>query len=262
MIFLGGRNFMMQTTKNQKVLEQPGNFYNQSNVDSSEVMGTTEWINKYFPVVAVNKLPLNSKIFRHTPATKRQQIFSLGLRKALKSGIPDFRAQVMDPSIDENGNICYGAGLRPAVNQSPIWFKEAFEHFMPNMNSRMGNYAQRLILMGLTLQHLCKQNVPVHVAWTFVCDKSNYLGHYWDPNESTQGILGKTGECKVGKFYDLANTSKITFNEGTYTVFKGNAFLQSEICPLSYFEKVHKPEEKMEKATGWCVMDIFPAAKK
>lgn len=253
---------MMQTAKNQMVLEQSGKFFNQGNVDRSEVMGTTEWLNKYFPVVAATALPLDSKLFKHTPNTKRQQIFSLGLRKALKSGIPDFRAQVMDPSIDQNGNICYRAGLRPAVNQSPIWFKEAFEKFMPNMNSRMGTYAQRLILMGLVLRHLVyKQEVPVHTAWHLVCDKSNCLGHYLDSMESTQGILQSTGQCKVGKFYDLANTSKITLSEGTYTVFKGNAFLQSEICPLTYFERVHHPNEKMPKATGWCVMDIAPTVK-
>ena len=178
---------------------------------------------------------------------------------AIKSGLTDFRAQRMDPSFNENGNISYQAGRKPAVGKSPTWWKENAEKFIPEKRSRMGTTKERIAFLGLLIKYLVeKEGCTVSYAWKAVCDQSKGLGHYWDSDDAKHDFE-TTGSRKIGEWYDLANTFKITMDEkkasgfslvGGYCNYNGNFY------PLADVSGVYNPNGDYDYSVGWLVLDV------
>ncbi len=85
---------------------------------NEEIKGTQEYIEKYFPIVKASTLSLEDDFLKHKPETNNQKKFKQRIIAAIKSGLSDFRAQRMDACFDEEGNICFKAGMKPAVGKS------------------------------------------------------------------------------------------------------------------------------------------------
>ena len=73
---------------------------------------------KTFPIVDSREISHDEKLLRYEPKNLRGSFFSDELIKALKSNIPNFRAQALDPSFDRDGNIVYLPGAKPALGKS------------------------------------------------------------------------------------------------------------------------------------------------
>ena len=82
-----------------------------------EIKGTQEYIEKYFPIVKVSSLSVEDDFLKYMPETDNQKKFRKMLIDAIELGLQDFRAQRMDASFDEEGNICYKAGMKPSVGK-------------------------------------------------------------------------------------------------------------------------------------------------
>ena len=227
-----------------------------------EIKGTQEYIEKYFPIVPASTFSIEDEAFKHEPKTDRQKQFKDMLFTAIKSGLSDFRAQRMDPSLDEEGNICFCVGKSPAIRRSIKWWDENAKKFMPEKESRIGSVEQRIAFLGALIKHFVEEKVyTVEEAWKAVCDQSKYLGYYADSPDSPNiyQSFDRTGSRKVGKWYDLGNTYKICFDdqEGGFVYVGGHYESYGNESPLADIGGVEKDKNCQHKrATGWIVLSV------
>ena len=216
------------------------------------------YLDMYFPVVRASLLSIHDEFLKHEPKTPKQKKFKDNLFSLIKSGLTDFRAQRMDPSLDEKGQIYYELGKMPAGDKSAKWWKENAKEFIPEKRSRLGTTNERIAFLGLLLKYLVEEKkYTVSDAWEAVCDQSKDLGHYYDSKDAKQN-LEPTGSRKIGEWYDLSNTCKIMFNdEKTYaSVACGSFKIDGDLYPLTYISNFLDPYSKFSNFVGWIVMDV------
>lgn len=226
---------------------------------------TQEYLEEFFPVVKASTLSLTEDFLKHKPESVEQRLFKKRLIRAIRSGLSDFRAQKIDASIDESGHICYKAGMRPAVGRSVKWWKKSANDFLPEKESRLGTTNERIAFLALLIKYLVEeQEYTISDAWKAVCDQSKDLGHYWD-SESPKYDFERTGRRKVGYWYDLANTYKITVEEnGSFSLFGGYFKNFGKFYPLadwcnydiSNYDCNHDYDYEFEFSVGWIVMAV------
>lgn len=234
-------------------------FYNES--DMSEVKGTNEYIEKYFPIVKASTLSLNDNFLNYEPNGRFQTNFKNALISVIHKRLKDFRAQRMDPCFDEAHNICFKAGMKPAImNEGPYVWEKIAKEFLPRKGSRLGTATERIAFLGVLMKYLIEENgYDVRDAWEAVCGKKgNEIAHYYNSknlkiesfmkelieekgytmSEAMHAISGQdekltdywnskvikdelddTGSRKVGEWYDLGNTFKITLDDWSMGVW-------------------------------------------
>ena len=134
-----------------------------------------------FPVVEASKLSLKDNFMEHKPQTREQKRLKKSLDKIIKEGIKDFRRPIMDPSIDDDGNITFKEGNKPAVGKNCYWWEENVKAFMPEKDSRQGTLIEYDAFLGTLIKYLVDdEKWSVKDAWTAVCNDSKKLGHYWN----------------------------------------------------------------------------------
>ena len=224
---------------------------------------TQEYLEEYFPVVKASTLSLKDDFLKHKPESVAQRLFKRRLIRAIRSGLSDFRAQRMDPSFDESGQICYKSGMKPAVGRTVKWWKKKAKEFMPEKESRIGTTNERIAFLALFLKYLIEENgYTVSDAWRAICDQSKDLGHYWD-SERPKYDFELTGSRKVGEWYDFCNTYKITVEEnGTFSLFGGYFKNHGDFYPLAdwcnydipNYDCNHDYDYEFDFSVGWIVM--------
>ena len=227
-------------------------------LNQEEIKGTQEYIEKYFPIVKASTLSLEDEFLKHEPETNQQTRFKNALISAIKSGLSDFRAQRMDACFDEEGNICFKAGMKPAVGKSPNWWKETAKKFMPEKGSRLGTTKERIAFLGLLIKYLIEEKgYTVSNAWKAVCDQSKDLGHYWD-SENAKHDFEDTGSRQVGEWYDLANTCKITIDDeaGGFPFVGGFCSYNGCLYPLANVNSICNPDCEYGISVGWLVLSV------
>lgn len=239
-----------------EIFSVPNSSYEKK--EAKEIKGTQEWLDKYFPIVRASTLSLEDEFLKHEPTSKRQKKTKKKIISAIKSDLCDFRAQRMDPTMDENGNIYYKVGEKPAVGEVVKKWKKKAKDFLPEKNSRLGENNEHYAFLALLIKYLIEnENYTVSDAWKAVCDQSKNLGHYRD-SKNWKGKLEPTGSRKVGKWYDLGNTYKITVNEkaGGFSIFGG--YFNGYGChyPLVNIYAVYSPNYEYGISVGWLVLDV------
>lgn len=223
-----------------------------------EIKGTQEYIEKYFPIVKASTLSLKDDFLKHRPQTYNQKKFKQMLTAAIKSGLSDFRAQRMDASFDEEGNICFHAGMKPAVEKSANWWNKTAKEFLPEKESRLGTTKERIAFLGLLIKYLIEERgYTVSNAWEAVCDQSKDLGNYWDSKDAKYGIED-TGSRQVGDWYDLANTYKIIVDDeaGGFSLVGGRCVDNGNNCPLANVFSIYYPFGVYKGSVGWLVLSV------
>ena len=227
-------------------------------VKLEEIKGTQEYIEKYFPIVKASSLSLNDEFLKYEPQTEKQTRFKNALTSAIKSGLSDFRAQRMDACLDEEGNICFKVGMKPAVGKSANWWKKNAKDFMPEKESRLGTRKERIGFLGLLIKYLIEEKAyTVGDAWKAVCDQSKDLGHDCD-SENAQQDMEDTGSRQVGKWYDLANTCKIIISdeEGVFLLIGGIYYVDGSEYSLADVDSVNNPDCEYLDSLGWLVISV------
>lgn len=212
---------------------------------------------KAFPIIDPSEL-INHDLLKHNPVGyRRQEALMADIRKVIEMELPAFRIPCMDPS-EENEQIVFKSGNKPAVNHSPYWWEVKFKNFMINKNSRFGTDLHWAAFMGKLMKYLIEEkNYPVEEAWRAVCGDSIELGHYRNSDNATIGFE-PTGSRPVGHFFDLANTTKIIKKSGTATflLMGGNCYLHSYRCPLMDASDVKDLNSTISEGVGWMVLDV------
>lgn len=183
--------------------------------EQKKVLTAEKSFDERFPIVRASTLSLKDSFLKHKPQTNQQKRLMASITAGIKAGLKDFRRPAIDPSFDNDGNIIYKEGERPAVGKSPkYWISEA-KKFMPEKNSRMGSRLQYDAFLCLLIKYLIEEKgYKVADAWEAVCDNSRGLGHYRN-SKNAKGEFEPTGSRKVWEFCDLANTCKIVTDENS-----------------------------------------------
>lgn len=228
-------------------------------VNLEEIKGTQEYIEKYFPIAKVSTLSLKDEFLKHEPETEEQRKFKNSLISAIKSGLSDFRAQRMDACFDEEGNICFKAGMKPAVWKLSVkeW-KRVAKEFLPEKESRLGTTKERIAFLGLLIKYLIEEKgYEVSDAWEAVCDQSKDLGHYWD-SENAKHDFEDTGSRQIGEWCDLGNTCKITEDDeaGGFSLVGGSCCNGGNYYPLAVVDSVNYPGDVYDVSVGWLVLSV------
>ena len=241
-----------------EIFSIPEYLQNPEGNDQEEIKGTQEYIEKYFPIAKASTLSLEDEFLKHEPETNQQTRFKNALISAIESGLSDFRAQRMDACFDEEGNIYFKAGMKPAVGKSPNWWKENAKKFMPEKGSRLGTTKERIAFLGLLIRYLIEEKgYTVSNAWKAVCDQSKDLGHYWD-SENAKHDFEDTGSRRVGEWYDLANTCKITVDDeaGGFSLVGGNYNDYGDNYRLADVYSINFPNNVCINSVGWLVLSV------
>lgn len=225
----------------------------------------TDYLNVYFPIVRASTLSLEDDFLKHIPESENQRKFKIRLIEVIKSGVKDFRAQSMDPSLDKEGKICFCANADPSSNKSPNWWKENAKKFMPERGSRLGTLEERIAFLAVLMKYLIdEKEYSIRDAWIAICDDSKYLGNY--NNSLNGGKPETTGKSRIGKWCDLSNTSKFLYDEelGEFSFISTYWGYESYNVPLAtiivkdclqyddkYFDTVYA------YAVGWIVLPII-----
>lgn len=222
-----------------------------------EIKGTNEWLDKYFPVVHAGTISLDDEIFKHKPETVNQVIFKKRLEHALNMNIYNFRAQVMDPSLDKDGNIIFKAGEKPAIGQPTMWWDLQVQHYFPKKRSRMGSPNQRIIFLAVLMRELVNNyNYTISEAWKAICDQSREICNCADTIQGKK-YIEPTGSRKIGQWADLGNVYKITkHNEKSFALEGSNYNFSGNFCTLSFIIGDHKLGNFHKSSLGWMVMDV------
>lgn len=228
-------------------------------VNLEEIKGTQEYIDKYFPIAKASTLSLEDEFLKHEPETEEQRKFKNALISAIKSGLSDFRAQRMDACFDEEGNICFKAGMKPAVGKLSVkdW-KRVAKEFLPEKESRLGTTKERIAFLGLLIKYLIEEKgYEVKDAWKAVCDQSKDLGHYWD-SENAKHEFEDTGSRQIGEWCDLGNTCKITEEDeaGGVSLVGGYYNCCGLNCPLADVFSIDNPYDVYYDSVGWFVLSV------
>lgn len=222
-----------------------------------KAMRIEDYLNRYFPIVRASLLFLEDPFLRHQPESNKQRVFKEELLEVIKTGIPDFRAQVMDPSLDEEDRIFYQKGNKPAVGKSAAWWEENAKKFIPQKKSRIGKRKQRIAFLGVLIKQLIEElGYNASDAWRAVCDQSKELGHFLDSKDAKKQFE-PTGSRQVGTWYDLGNTFNLIRGEVFKFVLYGGCYSDNgNDYPLAFYEGFDYPEGEYMLSTAWIVTEV------
>jgi len=121
-----------------------------------------------FTLGHASKLSLTDKFMSHEPRNEGEKIFKELLTKVIKVGVSDFYR----PKFDSEGEICYQAGLKPAVGKSYDWWKKHAEEFCSERKSRLETNSVYVAFLGTLMKNLVESGWEVDAAWNAVCNDS------------------------------------------------------------------------------------------
>jgi len=211
-----------------------------------------------FVLVEASKLSLEDKFMQYEPCTTNEILFKKLLAKIIEFGvIRDFYRPRFDPSLSEDGKICFGKGNTPAVGKSYAWWRKAARDFNKRRRSRLGTNSEYIAFMGVLIKTLVDNGMTVQDAWYVVCNNSSSLGHY-NNSPDAKHALELTGEREVYGFFDLGNTSKILQESHNICGFwiGGGSYKSSGIADALAEINWHPNEEaSCPNSVGWIVLE-------
>ena len=206
-----------------------------------------------FPVVPASQLSLNEDFLNYEPESYEQQILKDGIEGAIKDGVKDFRRPIIDPSINEKGEIFFEFGNKPAVGKSILWWEKDAKKYKPSKHSRLGTLNEYYAFLGFLIKELIGNGLEKPEAWLAVCDDSRNLGHFCD-SKNANDEFELTGNRKVGKWYDLGNTYKIFGNSKTGFLLESSSF-ESEYPIADVQPNFRHLNTPRYGGVGWIVLD-------
>lgn len=209
-----------------------------------------------FCLIEASKLSLNDDFMKYKPITFQGKKFKESVESAICSGLKDFYCSKYDPSLDDNGNICYVPNKKPATGFSYQWWKDKAKTFMPERESCLGSERHRVALLAVLLKKLVEDGYSNKHAWSSICNDSIEMGHYWN-SKNAKRKLELTGSREICGFYDLANTGKILKGEDdTYYLTAGGNYVDiSYDKPLTNFRIGRIQNISINYGVGWIILN-------
>ncbi len=225
--------------------------------NTTQKKSVLEKLDEMFPIVYGSQLSMDDKFMAHCPNGSEQKRLKSILVEGIENGLPDFRLPRVDPSFDEEENLNFEEGRIPAVGKFALWWKNSFENFLPEKNSRMATVFEYDIFCGVLIKNLVEEGYDVEKAWYYVCDESCKLGNFWDSHDSRMNFE-PTGSRAQGIWTDLGNTQKVLINsEGTkFFIASGSYCNSSKLFAISKREELFYRDYIAKISTGLMAMDV------
>lgn len=241
-----------------------------------------------FPIVESSKLSLDDNFLQYIPKTEKQRELKEKIENVIRIGVPDFRHSIIDPSVNQQGEIYFEMGQKPGIGYTMKWWEDNAKKIFPSKNSRVGSdsqyYAFLAVLMRDAIRDLIESEflntirrfhimagysteeevdeVVKESIWGNFCDDSSPIAYYCDTmdkeNWTKHGFqIQRTGSMPYGKWYDLANTLKIVKSKesGKLLFMSGSAYLLGCEVPVGMSSSGYVGET-YSCSTGWIVCDI------
>lgn len=235
-------------------------YYTKPEDDNGKILGLAEYkLEQKFPIIDVEEISVEDEFLQIEPSNANGRRIKKSIIEAKKRNMKNFRIAAIDPSYDKKENmLIYEPENKPAVGYSYFWWRLQAQRFCYKKNSRLISPLEMDVALGILIKNLYEnEGYTKEEAWYAVCCNSKRLGHYYNAAKSKDNFE-KTGKRKVGPFYDLANTSKVTYNPETDEFFEyGGAYTNcSKTYPLAYVDKFINIDKARDLATGKIVMDV------
>ena len=207
-------------------------------------------------LVEASKLSINDKFMSFDPKTapetliEPETLFKERLTEVILNEPKDFYRPVFDPSFDEEENIVYEEGKRPAIGKSFKWWEEKAKEIGGNIATRN----EYIAFLGVLLKNLVEDGESIPNAWSIICSLSDTESDA-KQNKSTKHIIEDTGSKKLGMFYDLTNTYKLCKEDeyretGGFLIAGGLLFGDKTNYPISALGKCYEVDYKHQDAVG------------
>lgn len=277
---------VIQAPKGRKIIRVEISDDRENLVIFSELQNqvfTQNDLNDLFPIVKASELSMKDTFLQHTPKTEKQRVLKSKIEEVIRRGISDFRRPIIDPSVDEDGNIYFKKGETPGISHSMKWWEANCKEFLSSKNSRLGNESQYYAFLAILLkehtqgerfesivkfaidyggctEEQIRKNL-ISEAWDSICDNSKDIAYYCNTRNGEDWAkygfeIQKTGSMSYGIWCDLANTVKIVKSDDTEELLfmSGCAYFTGNIS-LSYNSTKYAGEDYF-CSTGWIVFDV------
>lgn len=157
---------------------------------------------------------------------------------------------ILEPSVDNAGDICFVNGVYPAARCSPRWWDENATEFCPERKSRILSFNEYFMIVA----HLIKNG---DVTWKEAAEDSTMKGNFCNSPNSTHR-LEKTGTRKCGEFYGfVGNTHKYVKydNASWYMLMGGSCHRDGRDNPVADAKTVYHPSNKNCDSVAWLVLE-------
>ncbi len=188
-----------------------------------------------FKVVKTNEVKLGDWFLKHNPKTENERIMKQRIIKAIKSGVEDFMAPTLDPSV-QDGKLIFKSNMEPAIGFTMEWWENAIHKFDPN--ARIGKIEERVIFVAIIIKQL-SHKIGRSRAWAVCCNNSSELGVYFDSDKSKKKIerTGSENEKNIC-WRDLSNVRKLILGKDKEVLITGGYYLvKGNQMPLASIEK-------------------------
>lgn len=207
-------------------------------------------------LIEASKLSINDKFMSFDPKTapetliEPETLFKERLTEVILNEPKDFYRPVFDPSFDEEENIVYEEGKRPAIGKSFKWWEEKAKEIGGHIATR----SEYIAFLGVLLKNLVEDGMPIPIAWSIICsDSSETEGS--KQSKSPRHLIEDTGTGKLDCFYDLTNTYKLCKEDeyretGGFLIAGGLLFGDKTNYPISALGKCYEVDYKHQDAVG------------
>lgn len=120
-----------------------------------------------FTLCKASQLSDEDKFMRHIPVSHEEAMLRMLLEGIIREGINDFFAPLCEPSISEEGTICYVKDGRPAIGKSYDWWEGQAIHLCPERKTRIGTEKEYIAFLGCQIKKLSKIEMSVEEAWKY-----------------------------------------------------------------------------------------------
>lgn len=186
--------------------------------------------NTVFTLCKASELSDEDKFMRHIPVSHEEAMLRMLLEGMIKEGIKDFFAPLWEPSINEEGRICYVKDGRPVIGKSYDWWKEQAISLCPERKTRIGTEKEYIAFLGCQIKKLSKVEMSIEEAWKYACSDvigiivlRKFFGIYATQTHKLLAEAGNSGGYWIsgdGKKFPLSlihyyKTSNVPHNNGT-----------------------------------------------
>ena len=215
---------------------------------------TTDNNNKtqFFNKVKVSEFSMSSEFMKYKPHYYLEEKIHKNLTNLIENQkLKDFYAPIIDPTLNEEGNISYEEDKKVATNFSYNWWVAQAENFYPEKNSRLGKNEEFVLFIGSLIEFLVDSNWDVSEAWRAICyDSENFVKY-------SKNVVSSGAGYSFCGYYDLVNTFKVLHG---YPQMNSNMiFLGSGCTPNTPIADIGKiiisPKKAISRATGWIIFD-------
>lgn len=193
------------------------------------------------------------KLLEYEPKSDKESEFLNRLKTAINAKIGAFEVPVCDPSIDEDGNLQFVPGKKPAVGFSC----NEIEELAKKNGLKHGDFNRWHLFLGTLAGSIMEWfDCSLSEALYKICTNSTALGHYANSPDAKHE-LELTGSRMIAGKCDLGNTCKILAKNqqaGGFWLAGGYYGDNGNRIPLADLDLHYCYDDHYSCSVGWFVL--------